>query len=113
MITTTLITWLILIYALLVIVGGVMGYVNAGSQVSLVSGLSSGAALLIAWMISLQSPRSGFPLAALFAIILVGIFAARYRRTRKMVPAGALAIVSLVAAIVFAVGWILVVSTVP
>ena len=41
-----MISWTVLIYALLVAVGGVLGYVRAGSVASLVAGLVSGLLLV-------------------------------------------------------------------
>jgi uncharacterized membrane protein (UPF0136 family) len=94
-------TGFILAYALLVAVGGVMGYVKAKSQQSLISGLVSGVLLAIAYGISLQNPMTGFAIAACAAIGLVIVFALRFRATGKFMPAGVLALFSLVAAGLF------------
>jgi uncharacterized membrane protein (UPF0136 family) len=96
--------WVLLLYAVLVIAGGVMGYVKARSKPSLISGLISGAALLIAWWISLaKSYSAGIGLAACLAIALLIVFGLRFRKTNKFMPAGLMAIVSLFCAIVFAI----------
>ncbi|MBF2026163.1 MAG: TMEM14 family protein [Oscillatoriales cyanobacterium C42_A2020_001] len=99
--------WLLLLYAVLVIAGGVMGYVKAQSQPSLISGVTSGIALLIAWLITFfQSYTTGMAVATLLAIALLIVFAIRFRKTGKFMPAGLMAIVSLIGAIVFAIGWL-------
>lgn len=98
--------WFILLYAILVALGGILGYVKARSQPSLISGLVSGLLLAIAWYISLQTPGVGLAIATLIAFGLLGVFAVRFQRTRKWMPAGLMAILSLVAAIVFAIGWL-------
>jgi uncharacterized membrane protein (UPF0136 family) len=55
-----------------VLAGGVMGYVKARSKPSLISGLISGAALLIAWWITLSnSYNAGIALATCLAIALL------------------------------------------
>lgn len=96
--------WLLLLYAGLVIAGGVMGYVKARSKPSLISGLISGAALLIAWWITLSnSYNAGIALAAGLAIALLVVFALRFRKTKKFMPAGLMAIVSFFCAAVFAI----------
>jgi len=100
-----MIIWLVLIYALLVAIGGVMGYLKAQSKPSLISGLISGVALVIAWYVSLQNPTAGLALATIFALALMIVFALRFRKTGKLMPAGLLAILSLVATILFAIGW--------
>ncbi len=104
------IIWLILVYALLVAIGGVIGYVKAKSKQSLLSGLGSGVALAIAWYISLQNPTVGLALAAVIALALLVIFALRFRATGKFMPAGLLAILSLAATAVFAIGWFTTIS---
>lgn len=95
--------WLLLLYAALVIAGGILGYVKAQSKPSLVSGLISGIALLVAWFVTLQSYDTGMMLATVFAIALLIVFAIRFRKTNKFMPAGLMAILSLVGAIVFAI----------
>jgi len=95
--------WLLLLYALLMIAGGVLGYVKAQSKPSLISGLISGIALLVAWFITLQSYRTGMILATVLAIALLIVFAIRFRKTNKFMPAGLMAILSLVSAVVFAI----------
>ena len=101
----TAISWLILVYALLVAAGGVLGYVKARSRPSLISGLVSGLALAIAGYISFQNFKAGLVLATLLALGLLVIFALRFRRTSRFMPAGLMALVSLVATIGFAIAW--------
>lgn len=99
------IIWLILVYALLVAIGGIIGYVKAKSTQSLLSGLGSGIALAIAWYISLQNPTVGLALAAIIALALLIVFALRFRATSKFMPAGFLALLSLLATALFAISW--------
>lgn len=99
-------TGLILAYALLVALGGIVGYIKAGSQQSLISGLVSGVALAIAWFVSLQNPSVGFALATFLALGLLIVFAIRFRKTSKFMPAGLMAALSLVAMVVFAISWL-------
>lgn len=103
---TSIAIWSILLYALLVLGGGIAGYVKARSNPSLISGLVSGVALLIAWYVSLQSPIVGLAIATIIALGLLGVFAQRFRHTQKLMPAGLMAILSLIATIVFLVAWI-------
>lgn len=99
--------WLLLVYAVLVLAGGVMGYVKAQSKPSLISGLISGIALVIAWLITFfQSYTTGMALATFLAIALLIVFAIRFRKTGKFMPAGLMAILSLIGAVVFAIGWL-------
>lgn len=96
--------WFIPIYGLVVLLGGVMGYVKAKSQVSLFSGAGSGIALLVAWFIARQNPSAGLGLAALVALVLLVVFAVRLFRTRAFMPAGLMMVVSLAATVIFSLG---------
>ena len=81
-------------YAVLLAVGGIIGYTKAGSRPSLIAGLASAAALL-ALGLSTQSATLGMGLGALVAILLAAFFGYRFlAKTRKFMPAGMLAVVS-------------------
>ncbi len=85
------------VYAVLLAVGGVIGYTKAGSKPSLIAGLGSAVATLIALMLTFQSSRWGMGLGAILAILLTVFFGYRFAvKTRKFMPAGLLAVVSLV-----------------
>ncbi len=99
-------TWSILIYGLVVLLGGVMGYVKAKSQASLYSGVGSGIALLITWFIGTQNPVAGLGLATLLALVLFVVFVLRFSRTRAFMPAGLMMLLSLVATVLFGLGLI-------
>lgn len=96
--------WTLLVYALLVILGGVLGYLKARSQASLISGLLSGGALLADWFVARATPRIGLGLATVIAAVLLVVFTARFRRTRKLMPAGLMMGLSVAAIIVFVLG---------
>lgn len=96
---------LILIYGLLVAAGGVIGYLKAGSKISLISGVGSGVALAIAAYATLNTPRNGLPIATLIALFLLITFAVRWSKTRALMPAGLMAILSFLATIAFIIGW--------
>src|SRR5271157_3021446 len=85
------------IYAVLLAVGGAIGYLKAGSRPSLWAGLGSALASLVALLISVQNARWGMGLAALIALLLAGFFGYRFLvKTRKFMPAGLLAVLSVV-----------------
>ncbi|WP_448604174.1 TMEM14 family protein [Thermoleptolyngbya sp.] len=74
-------------YGLLTLVGGVIGYRQAGSQASLVSGSISGALLILLGMLQ----AAGIPWAKGFAAFITGalvvVFIVRLIKTRKPMPA--------------------------
>ena len=78
----------VIIYGLLALIGGLIGYRKAGSKVSLISGCLSGSLLILAAIIQLQGFSWGLILARLVTAILVVVFAMRLLKTRKFMPAG-------------------------
>jgi uncharacterized membrane protein (UPF0136 family) len=85
------------IYALLLAVGGLIGYLKAGSKPSLIAGSVSALAALAALGLSIGNNRLGVPLGLLLSISLFVLFGYRYAvKTRKFMPSGLLAIASLV-----------------
>lgn len=85
------------LYAALLAVGGVIGYTKAGSKASLIAGLGSAVGAVVALVLSLQNFSLGMGLACLLAIHLAVLFGYRFAaKTRKFMPAGLLAVLSLV-----------------
>jgi uncharacterized membrane protein (UPF0136 family) len=85
------------VYAVLLAVGGVIGYTKAGSKPSLIAGLASAAAAILALVLSFQNASWGMGLGVLVALVLAYFFGHRFAvKTRKFMPAGLLAVVSVV-----------------
>ncbi|XP_020885628.1 protein FATTY ACID EXPORT 7 isoform X2 [Arabidopsis lyrata subsp. lyrata] len=78
-----------LVYASLLGAGGLMGYLKRGSKISLVAG--GGSAALFYYV---YTELPGNPVLA--SSIGIGMMGSRYLRTRKVVPAGVVSVVSLV-----------------
>jgi uncharacterized membrane protein (UPF0136 family) len=86
-------------YGILAIVGGIIGYVQARSQVSLISGSVSGLLLILSAYLQLQGQSWGLILAAVVTAVLVVVFAVRLAKTRKLMPAGLMTVLGVVALI--------------
>jgi len=85
------------IYALLLAVGGLIGYFKAGSRPSLIAGLISAIAAATALVLSIVNSRWGIPLGLLLSIVLFVFFGYRYAtRPRRFMPSGLIAVASLV-----------------
>lgn len=87
------------IYALLLILGGIVGKLKSGSTVSLVAGGLCGLAELLALKVSLTDPAQGFLMGGMLAVLLTGVFLSRLIRTRKLMPAGIVLLLSAAVAV--------------
>ena len=87
-------------YGILAIVGGIIGYIQATSKVSLLSGSISGLLLILAAYFQLQGQTWGSILAVIVTAVLVVVFAVRLAKTRKFMPAGLMTILGMLALVV-------------
>ena len=92
----------ILIYAGLLVLGGIIGWQVSGSRISLTSSLVSALLLAIAYRISRFAPRPGYSMAAVVALALAILFAFRLRKTGKFMPSGMLLVLSAIVMILVA-----------
>ena len=95
-----------IIFGVLTIAGGIIGYVKAGSLPSIIAGSITGVLLLIAG--SLLSEHRAISLATAFIIslLLAAQFVPKFIRTGKAMPAGVMAILSVIGIIVALLAWI-------
>ncbi|MCC5664593.1 hypothetical protein LC653_11850 [Nostoc sp. CHAB 5784] len=84
-------------YGILAIAGGIIGYIQARSKVSLLSGSISGLLLVLAAYFQLQGQTWGSILALIVTAVLVVVFAVRLAKTRKFMPAGLMTILGMLA----------------
>jgi len=90
--------WVLLVYALFMMLGGVMGS-RAGSRVSLYAGLGSGVALLAALGATYAAMGPGLWAGCVLALVLTLMFGKRLAKTGKFMPSGMLLVVSIAAAV--------------
>jgi uncharacterized membrane protein (UPF0136 family) len=85
------------IYAVLLGLGGVIGYLKARSRASLIAGSISSLVAVAALALSIAYKNLGVTLGLILSISLFILFGYRYAvKTRKFMPSGLLAVVSLV-----------------
>jgi len=89
-------TFMTFIYAVLSIVGGIIGYKQAGSTQSMIAGIISGILLIIGGIALLQGQLWGAWLAIAVTLILVIVFIFRLVKTRRFMPAGLMTIVGVI-----------------
>ncbi|MBF2007121.1 TMEM14 family protein [Chlorogloeopsis fritschii PCC 9212] len=84
-----------LVYGIITIIGGIIGYINASSNISLVSASICGLLLIFAAFARLQGQTWGLTLAAIVTAVLLVVFAFRLAKTRKFMPAGLMTILGM------------------
>ena len=94
-------SYIVYVYAVLVIIGGVIGYTRAQSRPSLIMGVVSGLLLLLAgWGLG-HALSWGEPLSIVLIVALLVFFGGRYANSRAFMPSGLMAVLSLLALIGF------------
>ncbi len=94
-----------IVFGLLTIVGGVMGYVKAGSTASLVAGSISGILLLLAAFLMPGNLAVGLVLALVVSVALAGRFVPAFIKTGSLMPAGLMSVLSVIGIIMAIVAW--------
>jgi uncharacterized membrane protein (UPF0136 family) len=75
-------------YAVLLIVGGIAGFVEAKSVISLIAGVVCGMLALAGGIYITQNPTVGLVLGIVASILSAGGMAPRYAKSKKVWPAG-------------------------
>jgi len=85
------------LFGVLTIAGGVMGFVKAGSRASIIAGGVSGALLLVSgYLVGAGNLVAGLVLGLVLSLALAGQFGPKFFRTRKMMPAGMMAMLGVI-----------------
>jgi len=85
------------IYILLLLAGGLVGFLKAGSKVSLITSAISAAALVLTAIPGLLAPGLARGLADVIMAALLVVFAIRLAKTKKFMPSGLMLVITAVA----------------
>ena len=91
----------ILLFGLLVLGGGIIGYTNTASIVSLVAAGASGLGLLASGLGVLRRKELGFVFAPFITLLLTAFFAYRLVLNGDFIPSGLMGILGLVALVLY------------
>jgi uncharacterized membrane protein (UPF0136 family) len=80
-------------YSLFLWSGAFFGW-KAGSKISLIAGITSGTAVLLAYLFYRANSHGGLLALLTISALLTGIFFQRLQKTRKFMPGGMLTIIS-------------------
>ncbi len=95
-----------IIFGILTIAGGVVGYVKAGSVASIVAGGITGVLLLVAAFLLPEYRVVGLATACIVSLLLAAQFVPKFLRTGRVMPAGMMSILSVIGIIVAIAAWI-------
>jgi len=95
-----------IIFGALTIIGGIIGYVKAGSLPSIIAGSITGVLLLIGGSLLPQHRTASLAIAFVISLLLAAQFVPKFIRTGKAMPAGMMSILSVIGIIVALLAWI-------
>ena len=95
-----------IIFGLLTIAGGIVGYIKAGSTASIVAGAITGVLLLVAAFLLPEHHVAGLATALIISLLLAAQFAPKFLRTGRVMPAGMMSVLSVIGTIVAIIAWV-------
>ena len=93
------------VFGVLTIAGGVVGYVRAGSVASIIAGSITGVLLLVAAFLLPEHRAIGLATAFIVSLLLAAQFVPKFIRTGRVMPAGMMSILSVIGVIAAIVAW--------
>jgi uncharacterized membrane protein (UPF0136 family) len=94
-----------IVFGALTIIGGIIGYVKAGSLPSIIAGSITGLLLLIAGSLLPEHRAIGLATAFIISLFLAAQFIPKFIRTGKAMPAGMMSILSAIGIVVALIAW--------
>jgi len=95
-----------ILFGVLTIAGGVVGYVKAGSMASIIAGSITGVLLLVAGFVLPEHRAIGLATAFIISLLLAAQFVPKFIRTGRVMPAGMMSILSVIGIVVAIVAWV-------
>jgi uncharacterized membrane protein (UPF0136 family) len=95
-----------IIFGVLTIAGGIVGYVKAGSVASIIAGAITGILLLVAAFLLPDHRVAGLAIALIVSVLLAAQFVPKFLRTGIVMPAGLMSLLSVIGIVAAVVVWI-------
>ncbi len=94
-----------IIFGVLTIVGGIVGFVKANSTASIIAGSITGLLLIGAALLLPNHVVAGLAIAGATSLLLAGRFIPNFIRTGKVMPAGMMSVLSAIGIVMAIVAW--------
>jgi len=94
------------VFGVLTIAGGVVGYLKAGSVASIIAGSITGVLLLIAAFLLPEHRAIGLATAFIVSLLLAAQFVPKFIRTGRVMPPGMMSVLSVIGVIAAIVAWV-------
>ena len=96
-----------IIFGVLTIAGGIIGYASKGSVPSIIAGSIAGALLLAgAFLLPNNLVAAGLAIDLIVSVLLAGQFIPKFIQTGKAMPAGMMSILSVLGIVMALAAWI-------
>ena len=95
-----------IVFGVLTILGGIVGYVKAGSVASIIAGSITGVLLLVAAFLLPEHRMVGLATALIVSLLLAAQFIPKLLRTGRVMPAGIMSVLSAIGVIVAIAAWV-------
>ena len=95
-----------IVFGILTIAGGVVGYVKAGSMASIIAGSIAGVLLLVGAFLLPEHRAVGLATVFIISLLLAAQFVPKFLRTGRIMPAGMMSIFSAIGIIAAIIAWI-------
>ena len=95
-----------IVFGALTIIGGIVGYIKAGSVASIIAGSITGVLLLVAAFLLPEHRMVGLATALIVSLLLAAQFLPKFLRTAKVMPSGMMSILSVIGIIAAIVAWV-------
>jgi uncharacterized membrane protein (UPF0136 family) len=95
-----------IVFGVLTVAGGVLGYVKAGSVASIIAGSITGVLLLVAAFLLPEHRAIGLAAAFIISLLLAAQFVPKFIRTGRVMPAGMMSILTVIGLVVAIVAWV-------
>src|SRR6185437_13993885 len=95
-----------IVFGVLTIVGGLIGYLKAGSTASIIAGSITGILLIVACFVLPEHRMLGLAGGLVISLLLAAQFLPKFVRTGRVMPAGMMTVLSVIGIFMAVMAWL-------